>query len=59
MQNVLFNNDKKLLCLTEIYNLLSIITQRDYFYKMAKKCAATHYLRAGKVESSTCLRIKK
>ena len=46
-------------CLTEIYNLLSIITQWDEFYQMAKKCAATHYLRACKVESSTCLRIKK
>jgi hypothetical protein len=57
--HVLFNKDKKLLCLKEIYNLLSIITQPDEFYQMAKKCAATHYLRAGKVESSICLRIKK
>ena len=57
--SMLFNKDKKLLCLTEIYNLLSNITQRDEFHQMAKKCAATHYLRAGKVESSTCLRIKK
>jgi hypothetical protein len=27
--------------------------------KLPKECAATHYLKAGKVESSTCLRIKK
>lgn len=57
MQHVLFYKDKKLLCLIEIYNFLSIITQRNEFYQMAKKGAATHYLRADKVERSTCLHI--
>ena len=37
MQHVLLYKDKKLLCLTEIYNSLSIITQRNKFYQMAKK----------------------
>jgi hypothetical protein len=36
MEHTLLNKDKKSLCLTEIYNLLSIITQWDEFYQIAE-----------------------